>query len=285
MTLLQDTLGGDEKPPPDAGRTKLAENQPGLKPGRRIRLGNDTPGRAPCLTGWNLDGLHGWSPGPLGAERTEYPERPMSERRLETDTDDGMVLIISGPSGVGKTTITRGVERSIADSVFSVSCTTRPRTPADVDGVDYHFVSDEAFEEMRSRDDFLETAGVYGKKYGTPRSWVQEQLKRGRLVILEIDVQGAIQVKKHLPAAFAIFVKPPNESELFRRLQSRKREDAAAIQRRFEAAKSEMVQAEQSGVYNVFLVNERIEDSIRRAVDLVQGERQRRRHAAKPQSA
>ena len=209
----------------------------------------------------------------------------MSERRLETDTDDGMVLIISGPSGVGKTTITRGVERSIADSVFSVSCTTRPRTPADVDGVDYHFVSDEAFEEMRSRDDFLETAGVYGKKYGTPRSWVQEQLKRGRLVILEIDVQGAIQVKKHLPAAFAIFVKPPNESELFRRLQSRKREDAAAIQRRFEAAKSEMVQAEQSGVYNVFLVNERIEDSIRRAVDLVQGERQRRRHAAKPQSA
>jgi len=91
-------------------------------------------------------------------------------KRLITDTDDGMLLIISGPSGVGKTTITRGVERGIADSVFSVSCTTRPKTAADVEGVDYHFVSDEQFEQLRSQDEFLETAGVYGKKYGTPKS-------------------------------------------------------------------------------------------------------------------
>lgn len=211
---------------------------------------------------------------------TGYPQPPMSEHRLETDTDDGMVLIISGPSGVGKTTITRGVERSIADSVFSVSCTTRPRTAADVEGVDYHFVSDEAFEEMRRNNDFLETAGVYGKKYGTPKGWVFEQLKRGRLVILEIDVQGAMQVKSHVPTAFAIFVKPPSEAELFRRLQTRKREDEAAIQRRFEAAKNEVAHAEKCGVYDVFIVNERIEDSIHRAVELVQGERVRRRAAS-----
>jgi len=209
----------------------------------------------------------------------------MTDHRLETDTDDGMALIISGPSGVGKTTITRGVERSIADSVFSVSCTTRPRTGADVEGVDYHFVSDEEFERMRQAGEFLETAGVYGKKYGTPKAWVVEQLKRGRLVILEIDVQGAMQAKSHIGSVFALFVKPPTEDELLRRLKTRKREDEASIQKRFAAAKNEITHAEQSGVYNVFLVNDSIEDSIRRAVDLVQGERVRRRELVRSKRA
>src|SRR4029453_6552392 len=101
---------------------------------------------------------------------------PMPEpaRRLPTDTDDGLLLVISGPSGVGKTTGTRGVERSIPDAVFSVSATTRAKTPADVEGVDYHFVSDEEFERMRAAGEFLESAGIYGKKYGTPRAWVEE---------------------------------------------------------------------------------------------------------------
>lgn len=197
--------------------------------------------------------------------------------RLATDTDDGMLLIISGPSGVGKTTITRGVERSIADSVFSVSWTTRPATPADVEGVDYHFVSDEQFEDMRLRQGFLETAGVYGKKYGTPRDWVFEQLKRGRLVILEIDVQGAIQVKSALPAAFSLFILPPSEEELLRRLQSRKREDEAAIQRRFSKAQAEIADARASGVYDHFITNDNIDASISAAVTLVKEERARRR--------
>jgi guanylate kinase len=204
------------------------------------------------------------------------------EKRLITDTDDGMLLIISGPSGVGKTTITRGVERGIADSVFSVSCTTRPKTAADVEGVDYHFVSDEQFEQLRAQDEFLETAGVYGKKYGTPKSWVTEQLKRGRLVILEIDVQGAIQVKRHIKDAFAIFIEPPDEHELLRRLHSRKREDETAIMRRFSQAKEEISQARNSGVYDVFLVNREIEESINRAVSFVAAERNRRRHTSRP---
>src|SRR3954465_5305016 len=163
--------------------------------------------------------------------------------RLVTDTDDGMLLIISGPSGVGKTTITRGVERAIGDSVFSVSATTRAKTDADVEGVDYHFVSDEEFERMKSAGEFLETAGIYGKKYGTPKAWGVEQLKRGRLVILEIDVQGAIQVKKQMPEAFSIFVLPPGEEALLQRLRDRKREDGSAIQRRYDAAKQEIATA------------------------------------------
>jgi guanylate kinase len=201
------------------------------------------------------------------------------DHRLPTDTEDGMLLIISGPSGVGKTTITRGVERSIGDSVFSVSATTRAKTDADVEGVDYHFVSDDKFERMKGAGEFLETAGVYGKKYGTPKAWVVEQLKRGRLVILEIDVQGAIQVKREIPEAYAIFVLPPSEQDLLQRLRDRKREDENGIQKRFAAAQAEIATARDCGVYNMFLTNGTIEESIAQAVGAVNAERARRRNA------
>jgi guanylate kinase len=197
--------------------------------------------------------------------------------RLPTDTDDGLLLIISGPSGVGKTTVTRGVERSIPDAVFSVSATTRQKTAADVEGVDYHFVSDAEFERMKVAGDFLETAGIYGKKYGTPRAWAEEQLRRGRLVILEIDVQGAIQVKRQIADAFSVYILPPSEEELHDRLRNRRREDAATIERRFAEAKKEIEHARTCGVYNSFLVNQDLEATIREAIDLVNGERRRRR--------
>jgi guanylate kinase len=205
--------------------------------------------------------------------------------RLATDTTNGLLLIISGPSGVGKTTITRGVERSIADSVFSVSCTTRARTPADTEGVDYYFVSDDQFEAMKARGDFLETAGVYGKKYGTPRAPVLEQLRRGRLVILEIDVQGAIQVKRQMPDAYAIFVAPPSEATLIQRLRDRKREDESLIQARFQAAKAEMDAARASGVYDVFLVNDELAHAIDRASALVRQERRQRDRGSAPSNS
>jgi guanylate kinase len=201
---------------------------------------------------------------------------PDAINRLATDTDNGLVLIISGPSGVGKTTITRGVERGVPGAVFSVSCTTRAKTAVDTEGVDYFFVSDDEFERMRAANEFLETAGVYGKKYGTPKAPVMEQLRRGRLVILEIDVEGAKQVKRHLPDALAIFILPPTEEVLLQRLRDRKREDESLIAKRFEAAKSEIASARTSGVYNVFLVNQDLQDSIQRAIDLVDAERDRR---------
>ncbi|MDX2148457.1 MAG: guanylate kinase [Planctomycetota bacterium] len=191
--------------------------------------------------------------------------------RLSTDTDDGLLVIISGPSGVGKTTITRGVERAIPGSVFSVSCTTRPKTAADVEGVDYRFIDDATFESMKAAGEFLETAGVYGKKYGTPKAWVFEQLRRGRVVILEIDVQGAVQVKRHIPQAFAIFILPPNEDALLTRLRARQREDEASIQRRFLAARGEIALAKSSGVYNAMVTNEdaQPQHAIDQAVELV----------------
>lgn len=199
------------------------------------------------------------------------------DHRLPTDTDDGMVLIISGPSGAGKTTITRGVERTIRGSVFSVSWTTRPRAATDVEGVDYHFVDDDAFETMRASGGFLESAGVYGKKYGTPKAWVFEHLKRGRLVILEIDVQGAIAVKTQVPDAFALFILPPSEAVLLDRLRSRKREDESVIQRRFSQAQAEIAAARGCGVYDHFIVNEHLDEAIAQAVALIGAARSRRR--------
>jgi len=199
--------------------------------------------------------------------------------RLATDTDDGLLVIISGPSGVGKTTIARAVERAIPGSLFSVSATTRTKTDRDVEGVDYHFVDEPTFRAMIDRGEFLEWAEVFGRLYGTPGAWVSEQLRRGRVVICDIDVHGARQVKAAMPEALSIFVLPPNDEELLRRLRARKREDESAIQRRFAEAKREIADAEASGVYDHFLVNTDLDQAIRDAVELVRGSRAGRRGA------
>jgi len=199
------------------------------------------------------------------------------DHRLPTDTDDGLLLIISGPSGVGKTTITRGVERSIADSVFSVSCTTRAKTDADVEGVDYHFATNEEFDELIEQDAFLEWADVFGKRYGTRKRWVDEQLARGRLVILEIDVDGARQVKAKMPEAYGIFILPPSEEELLRRLRARNREGEELIAKRFAEAQHEIAIAKAGDVYDRFIVNEDLDHAIQEALDSVRVQRASRR--------
>lgn len=192
-----------------------------------------------------------------------------ARRKLPTDTDDGLLVIVSGPSGVGKTTITRSIERSIPGSVFSVSATTRTPTAADVEGVDYHFVDDATFDRMALEGEFLEWVNLFGKKYGTPKRWVGEQLARGRLVILEIDVVGARKVKEQIGDAFAIFVLPPSESVLLERLRARKRESDEAIQRRFAEAQREIAQAREWGIYDRMIVNDVLDRAIAEAVGAV----------------
>jgi guanylate kinase len=217
-------------------------------------------------------GAHGCPSSRYACRMTMGADR----KRLATDTDDGMLVIISGPSGAGKTTITRAVERSIPGSVFSVSCTTRPKGEGDVDGVDYHFIDDATFVGMVARGEFLEHVDLFDKKYGTPRRWVEEQLARGRLVILEIDVVGAMKVKRSLPGAFGLFILPPSEMVLLERLRARRREDEASIQRRFAEAKREIEQGRSCGVYDVFIVNDVLDKAIQQAVGAVLGERSRR---------
>lgn len=187
-----------------------------------------------------------------------------------------MLLVISGPSGVGKTTITRALEEHIPQAIFSVSATTRPKTDADREGLDYHFINDAQFDAMIAKGDFLEHAGVFGKRYGTPKAWVDQRLAEGRLVILEIDVQGAINIHKAHPSAMSIFILPPDEQTLLDRLRQRKREDESTIQRRFGQARREMEIAHSCGVYNAFLVNRDLQATVVQAVALVKAEWNRR---------
>ena len=195
----------------------------------------------------------------------------------ECSKTSGMLLVISGPSGVGKTTITHEVERRLG-GVFSVSVTTRPKTAADVEGRDYMFIDDQQFLAMRDRGDLLEWAEVFGKyKYGTPRRPVEEQLAAGKLVILEIDVQGATQIKAKCPDAFMVFVLPPSDEELLRRLRSRARESEEAIQRRFAAAKQEIQTATQLGAYDACIVNDDLDHAVHQACELIGAEMNRRR--------
>ncbi len=197
------------------------------------------------------------------------PGHHPNPNRLPTDTDNGMLAVISGPSGVGKTTITRAIERSVPDAVFSVSATTRPKTDADVGGVDYHFLTREDFDQREAAGEFLETAEFAGNKYGTLREPVEGELQRGRLMILEIDVQGAIAVKQQLPEMFGLFILPPSEETLLERLRTRKREPEDVIQRRFAEARREIEQAKASNAYDAFVVNEDLDAAIDEALRLI----------------
>ncbi len=199
-----------------------------------------------------------------------------------TATQPGMLLVISGPSGVGKTTITHHVERELG-GVFSVSVTTRQKTADDIEGRDYYFVDLPEFERRRDAGELLEWAEVYpGCCYGTPRKPVEDALKAGRLMILEIDVDGAIQIKEKLPQMYGLFVMPPNERVLLDRLRNRGRDDEAVIQRRFAKAKREIIKAWDCGVYEQFVVNRDLDHAVSEAVQLVSDELEhRRREAAK----
>ena len=194
---------------------------------------------------------------------TQTPTTPGSPSKR------GLLLIISGPSGAGKTTITRAVERAFPGSVFSVSATTRPKTAADRDGVDYHFISPAEFDSRAAAGQFIETALYAGNKYGTLRAPVETALDLGRLVILEIDVQGAMVVKDKLPDAFALFILPPSDQALLQRLRDRKREPEEAIQRRYRLAQQEMSTARTCGVYDHFIVNDDLDRAVAQAIDAV----------------
>ena len=151
------------------------------------------------------------------------------------------LFTISAPSGAGKTSLVKALLERRADSVaVCVSHTTRPMRPGDVDGGDYHFVTRESFEKMIGNDEFLEYARVFDNWYGTARDSVNRLLDSGRDVILEIDWQGARQVKTRLPGTVCIFILPPSRAELERRLRSRATDDEAIIARRMADADREM---------------------------------------------
>ncbi|MCP4211636.1 MAG: guanylate kinase [Halieaceae bacterium] len=155
-------------------------------------------------------------------------------------TSIGTLFTVSAPSGAGKTSLVNALIERCEDLMVSVSHTTRPRRPAEVDGVNYNFVSEPGFQAILERGEFLEHARVFDNLYGTSAVWVEEQLRRGHDVILEIDWQGAQQVKRLMPQAKAIFILPPSRDTLLERLRGRGQDDAGTIQKRMDVAVEEM---------------------------------------------
>jgi guanylate kinase len=174
-----------------------------------------------------------------------------------SDPAKPMVLIVSGPSGSGKSTLVQRVLQ-MPGTMASRSCTTRPRRTTESSGKCYDFVTEAEFGAMASRGEFLEYAQVFGKhSYGTPKKWLDESLKKGLDLVLEIDVQGAAQVKDKLPESVAIFILPPSRAELERRLRSRGQDSDEEIARRLAKARAEI---EAFGkYYDYCVVNEDVE--------------------------
>jgi guanylate kinase len=178
-----------------------------------------------------------------------------------------LILIVSGPSGSGKSTLVQKV-RELPGTLSSVSCTTRPRRATEASGKCYDFVTEAEFNAMVARGDFLEYAQVFGKySYGTPKKWLEESRRKGLDLVLEIDVQGARQVKEKLPESIAIFILPPSRQELERRLRSRGQDADEEIARRLSKAHDEIVASEK--FYDFCVVNDDVERAGREAQAIV----------------
>ncbi len=182
----------------------------------------------------------------------------------------GLLVVISGPSGVGKGTVRRALfNMPNHDLVYSVSMTTRPPRPGEVDGIDYYFVSKETFLKRIKENKFLEWAEFVGNYYGTPRDKVDEQLDRGKEVVLEIEVEGALQVRKQMNDAVFIFLVPPGRKSLYQRLLNRGTEDKAIVDERMKKADKEFMLAHK---YDYIVVNDEVNNAADRIMAIIRAE-------------
>lgn len=179
-------------------------------------------------------------------------------------------IVVSGPSGVGKTTLCHGLIKGDPRLAFSISATTRKARASETDGKDYFFVSEQEFEKMKAGGDLAEWALVHGSLYGTPREWLDKRLKDGISILLDIDVQGGVQILDAYPRSVSIFVVPPSFRILEERLRNRKSEEEEAIRQRLDNALGEM---EYITRYSYVVVNDTIEQAVSSMRSIVHAER------------
>lgn len=184
----------------------------------------------------------------------------------------GHVVVISGPSGVGKSTICHRL-CAMLPADFSVSVTTRRPRPGEQNARDYQYVSPEEFARLRDSGGLLEWAEVYGHQYGTPREPIDRAIAEGRIVILEIDIHGCIQVRRQMPEAITIFLLPPSPEEQKRRIEGRKTDSAEVIRRRLEKADGEIRYAAEAACYDEFIVNDDLDETVQQAYGIIRERR------------
>ncbi len=187
--------------------------------------------------------------------------------------NEGLLIILSGPSGCGKGTIVSRILQERDDTVLSVSVTTREPRDGEIDGFHYSFISAQQFDEMVKQDDLLEYAQYSGNCYGTPRTAVFEHIKAGRNVILEIDVQGALQVMERCDAYVSVFLTVPSMEELEKRLRGRGTEEESRVQMRLEAAKRELEYADR---YQYCVLNDELNAAVEQIHHIIETERERK---------
>ena len=185
-------------------------------------------------------------------------------------TREGILLVVSGPSGVGKGTLCAALRKEILDIEYSVSATTRSPRPGEVHGRDYFFYTRAEFESMVKKAELLEWAVVYNQLYGTPKEYVESVLEEGKDIILEIDIQGARQIKQSYPKGVFVFVAPPSLEELHKRLVQRGTDSTEEIQRRLSLAQEELQRALE---YDYLVPNEDLEQAVLNLKSILLAER------------